>query len=308
MERFSGDAALPERLKGGVAALGNFDGFHTGHQAVVGRALELARERGGPGVVVTFDPHPATLFRPHAPPFMLTTTDQKLELLEAFGVDAAVVLRFDRALAALTPEEFVARFLASRFGLKGVVTGEDFTFGKGAAGDTGTLKTLGEAHGFAAEAVAPVRDTGEAVISSTRIRAALQAGHCQEAAALMGRPFTIRGTVEHGDKRGRTIGVPTANIALGNYVRPAFGVYAVRARLEGGRKLDGVANLGTRPMFEPPKELLEVHLFDFDGDLYGRTLDTELVKYLRPEWKLEGLAALKAQIAKDAAEARAVLT
>ncbi|MBW7933465.1 MAG: bifunctional riboflavin kinase/FAD synthetase [Gemmatimonadaceae bacterium] len=308
MERITGEAPLPGALRGGVAAIGNFDGFHIGHQAVVGRALARARTEGLPALTLTFDPHPARLFRPQSPPFMLTTTAQKLDLLETFGIDAAVVLRFDAAFAALPAEAFVADVLMARLGLVGVVTGEDFTFGRGAGGDTAKLLELGAPRGLIAETVAPVRDEGAAIISSTRVRAALQAGHCREAAALMGRPFAIRGTVEHGDKRGRTIDVPTANVAIGGeYVRPAYGIYAVRCRLEDGRLVDGVANLGIRPMFTPPKELLEVHLFDFAGDLYGQAIETQLIAHLRPEMKLASLEALKAQIAKDIVDARAAL-
>lgn len=309
MERITGDTPLPEALRGGVAAIGNFDGFHIGHQAVVGRALARARAEGLPALVLTFDPHPARLFRPSAPPFMLTTTEQKLDLLAAFGIDAAVVLRFDADFAARTADDFLADVLAGRLGLTGTVTGEDFTFGRGASGDIAKLLELGGAYGLISETVAPVRDEGSVIISSTRVRAALQAGHCREAAALMGRPFAIRGTVEDGDKRGRTIGIPTANVAIGDaYVRPAYGIYAVRCHLENGCVLDGVANLGIRPMFTPPKELLEVHLFDFDGDLYGQTLETQLIAHLRPEWKLASLEALQAQIAKDIAAAKAALS
>lgn len=308
MKRVMGDAPLAEALRGGVAAIGNFDGFHIGHQAVVGRALQRARAEGLPALAITFDPHPARLFRPQSPPFALTTTEQKLDLLEAFGMDAAVVLRFDAAFAALPAHEFVSDVLARRLGLTGTVTGEDFTFGRGASGDPAKLLELGSAHGLIPETVAPVRDEGSAIISSTRVRAALQAGHCREAAALMGRPFAIRGVVEHGDKRGRTIDVPTANVAIGDdYVRPAYGIYAVRCRLEDGRIVEGVANLGIRPMFTPPKELLEVHLFDYAGDLYGQTIETQLIAHLRPEMKLASLEALKAQIAKDIVDARAAL-
>jgi riboflavin kinase / FMN adenylyltransferase len=302
----TGHDPLPARFRGGVAAIGNFDGFHKGHQAVVGEALGRARAAGVPALVVTFEPHPMRLFRPAAPPFALMTLAQKLEALAAFGADAAVVLDFDAAFAALSAEAFAARVLAGRLALSGVVTGTDFTFGRGATGNTDYLAALGREHGFVAATVTPVRDAGGVIVSSTRVRAALQAGHCREAAALMGRPFAIRGTVEHGDKVGRTIGVPTANVPLGDYVRPAYGVYAVRCRV-GGSRYDGVANLGVRPMFTPPRELLEVHLFDVDRDLYGAELDTDLVQHLRPEWKLGSLDALKAQIAADAMQARAAL-
>lgn len=307
MERFIHADRLPAHLRGGVAALGNFDGFHRGHQAVVGRALERARAEGRPAVVITFDPHPARLFRPDLPPFALTSIAQRLDLFDGFGVDAGVVLRFDRDFAALPAEIFVGDWLAERLGLAGVVTGEDFTFGRARSGDVGELARLGAAYGLAAEAIAPVADTDRGVISSSRVREALKAGDPGTAAKLLTRPFTIEGVVEHGDKRGRTIDFPTANLALGDYVRPAYGVYAVRVRLPGGRLVDGVANLGVRPMFDPPKELLEVYLFDFAEDLYGRMLGVELHHFLRPEWKLDGLDALKAQIARDCDAAREAL-
>lgn len=307
MERFINADRLPAHLRGGVAALGNFDGFHLGHQAVVGRARDRARGDGRPTIAVTFDPHPARLFRPDLPPFALTSIAQRLDLFERFGVDAAVVLRFDRDFAALTAETFVSDWLVERLGLAGVVTGEDFTFGKERSGDVAELARLGAAHGIAAEAIAPVADATGGVVSSTRIREALKAGDPPAATALLTRPFTIEGVVEHGDKRGRTLDFPTANLALGDYLRPAYGVYAVRVGLPDGRRFGGVANLGIRPMFDPPKELLEVYLFGFAGDLYGANIAVELHHFLRPEWKLDGLAALKAQIARDCDEARKLL-
>ena len=307
MERFVYADRLPAHLRGGVAALGNFDGFHLGHQAVVGRALDGARADGRPGLVITFDPHPARLFRPDLPPFALTSIPQRLDLFERFGADAAVVLSFDRDFAALTSEAFVADWLVDRLGLAGVVTGEDFTFGKGRSGDVAELARLGARHRVAAETVAPVADAAGGVISSSRIREALKAGDPPAATALLTRPFIIEGVVEHGAKLGRTLDFPTANLTLGDYLRPAYGVYAVRVGLPDGRRIDGVANLGIRPMFDPPKELLEVYLFDFAGDLYGARISVELHHFLRPEWKLDGLDALKAQIARDCDAAREVL-
>jgi riboflavin kinase/FMN adenylyltransferase len=307
LERITNGAILPERFRGGVAALGNFDGFHAGHQAVVGRALALARERGVPALVVSFDPHPARLFQPGLPPFALTLMTQRLDLLAGFGVDAAVMIPFTRELAGLSAETFVEQWLVRRLGLSGVVTGGDFTFGEGRSGTVAQLAALGTQHGFSAEVVAPVTDAG-GVISSTRIRAALRAADPGAAAALLTRPFTLRGTVEHGAKLGRTLGFPTANQRLGDYVRPAYGVYAVMVRLPGGKRVPGVANLGIRPMIEPPVELLETWIIDWEGDLYGKVIAVELVAYLRPEMKLDGLEALKAQIAADVAAARALLT
>jgi len=305
MERiFAG--RVPDLLRSGVVALGNFDGFHRGHQAVVGRALIRARAEGRPALVATFGPHPAALFRPDLPPFALTTTAQKLDLFAAFGVDATVVIAFDHALAGHSPEAFVAEQLAHQIGAAAVVSGADFTFGIKRSGDTAALARIGAEHGIDAEVVAAVDDPG-GIISSTRIRAALRGADPQAAAALLTRPFTIQGVVEHGAKLGRTLGFPTANVALGTYLRPAYGVYAVRVRLDDGTLIDGVANIGIRPMIEPPLELLEVNLFDWSGDLYGRTIGVELHHFLRPEWKLDGLDALTRQIGADCAEARARL-
>ena len=297
---------MPDALRGGIIALGNFDGFHLGHQHVVGEALAWAREQGRPAIVATFDPHPVALFAPDAPPFRLTTLDQRAELFAAAGADAMLVLHFDRAMAATPAEEWVRAILGARFGAAGVVTGEDFTFGKGRAGNVALLRALGAPLGIAARAVGPISDAG-GVISSSRIRAALKAGDPAEAARLLTRPFAMRGPVLHGDKLGRTIGFPTANLALGDYLRPAYGVYAVTARLPDGRVVQGAANLGVRPQFDPPKELLEPHFFDFAEDLYGQEIEVALRHFLRPEAKFAGLDELTAQISKDCAEARSLL-
>jgi riboflavin kinase / FMN adenylyltransferase len=306
MKRLPGDRPVPAALRGAVVALGNFDGFHVGHQAVVGRARALARETGRPALVATFDPHPARLFRPDTPPFLLTTIDQRCGLFDAFGIDGTIVLPFDHAMAAVSPEGFVAEWLAERLGATAVVTGEDFTFGRERKGDTPALATIGARHGIAAEAIAPVEADG-AIASSTRIRAHLKAGEIEAATRLLTRPYTIAGLVQHGDKVGRTIGYPTANIAMGDYLRPAYGIYAARGRLDDGRVLDGAANLGIRPQFDPPKELLEPHFFDFSGDLYGQPVAVELVAHIRPEAKFDSLDALIAQMDADCVEARHIL-
>ena len=305
MQRLSGAAPVPEALRGGVLALGNFDGFHRGHQAVVGRAIERARAERRPAIVATFDPHPARFFRPDLPPFALTTLDQRERLLAAAGADAMLAIPFDEALAALSPEAFVG-VLTQRFGATGVVTGGDFTFGRNRAGDTAMLAALGAKAGLAAEVVSPVSD-GAGTISSTRIRKALVDGDCATATALLSRPFTIEGVVIHGDKLGRTIGYPTANLALEDYQRPRYGIYAVRGRLADGRVLEGAANLGIRPSFDPPKELLEPYFFDFSGDLYGQVIAVELIAFLRPEAKFDTLESLVAQMDSDCAEARRIL-
>jgi riboflavin kinase/FMN adenylyltransferase len=303
MERLDGGSAVPERLRGGIVALGNFDGFHAGHQAVVGRAIERGRAEGRPVLVATFDPHPVRFFKPDLPPFRLTSLDQRERLFAAAGADAMLVFRFDAELAAVTAEAFVAERLVGLIGAAGVVTGEDFTFGKGRGGNIEVLRRLAAEQGLSVDSVEPVMAGGEPV-SSSRIRDALQAGDCDTAAELLTRPFAIEGVVEHGDKRGREIGYPTANLSLGRYLRPRFGIYAVRGRLPGGEILDGAANLGVRPSFEPPRELLEPFFFDFDGDLYGRTIEVELISFLRPEAKYDNIEALQAQMALDCDEAR----
>ncbi|CAN5260953.1 bifunctional riboflavin kinase/FAD synthetase [soil metagenome] len=297
---------LPERLRGGIVALGNFDGFHLGHQAVVGRAIARARAEGRPVLVATFDPHPVRYFKPDAAPFRLTTLDQRERLFAEAGADAMIVFRFDAALAALSAQAFVEERLLAVIGLGGAVTGEDFTFGAARSGNGAVLAELGARHGFSVEAVAPVTLDGEPV-SSSRIRELLAGADPRGAARLLTRPFTIEGAVTHGAKLGRTIGFPTANLDLGTYLRPTYGIYAVRGRLADGRVLDGAANLGVRPSFDPPKELLEPYFFDFSGDLYGQTIAVELVDFIRPEAKYETLEALTAQIAADCDAARAAL-
>ena len=299
---------VPENLRGAVLALGNFDGFHLGHQAVVREAVEWAWEQGRPAIVATFDPHPVRHFAPHVPPFRLTTLDQRQELFAAAGAEAMLVFHFDDALAGTTAEDFVVGLLGQHIGACGVVTGEDFTFGKGRAGDVAVLRECGAQAGIAARAVGPVVDGGRAV-SSSRIRDALKAGECEQATRLLTRPFAIRGPVIHGDKRGREIGYPTANMDLGHYLRPRFGIYAVTGRvLATGEELKGAASLGVRPMFDPPKELLEPYFFDFDGDLYEQEIEVALVRFLRPEMTFDSLEALQAQMAEDCEQARNLLS
>jgi riboflavin kinase/FMN adenylyltransferase len=303
MERLTSARPLPAHLRGGVVALGNFDGFHRGHQAVVAKAAARARAEGRPLIVATFDPHPVRFFRPDAAPFRLTTLDQRARLFAGAGADAMLVFRFDSELASVGPDAFVADWLVGRAGAAAVVTGQDFTFAKGRAGTTAVLAEMAARSGIVAEAVAPVTD-GEGAISSSRIRAALLAGDCDTATRLLTRPFAIEGVVQHGDKLGRTLGYPTANIDMRDYLRPAYGIYAVRGRLTDGRIVTGAANLGIRPSFDPPKELLEPYFFDFTGDLYDSPVEVELVSFLRPERKFDGLEALKAQMAADCDEAR----
>jgi riboflavin kinase/FMN adenylyltransferase len=298
---------LPDSLRGSVIALGNFDGFHLGHQAVAGEAIRWARAQGRPSIVATFDPHPVRYFRPDAPPFRLTTLEQRQELYLAAGATAMLVFHFDAELAGTTAEDFVRVLLHDRLGATGVVTGEDFTFGKGRGGNLTVLREFGAQAGIEARTVAPVMDGGVAV-SSSRIREALQAGDCPTATRLLTRPFAIRGVVQHGDKVGRTIGYPTANLPLEGYLRPRYGIYAVTGRvLATGQDLKGAANVGVRPTFDPPKELLEPYFFDFDGDLYGQEIEVAFRHFLRPEAKFDSLDSLKAQMAADCDQARRLL-
>ena len=306
MHRLTHDQPFPESLRGAIIALGNFDGFHLGHQAVVGRAVQWGAHERRPVIVATFDPHPVRHFRPDTPPFRLTTLDQRERMFAAAGADAMLVFNFGAELASTTAEDFVGEILAKRFSAAGVVTGEDFTFGKGRGGNAAVLKELGAAHGIVAETVAPVLLDGQR-ISSGLIREALQAGDPATAIHMLTRPFAIESEVIHGNKRGRTFGWPTANMQLGNYLRPAYGVYAVRVRLHDDREYDGVANLGHRPMFEP-EELLEAHLFDFDGDLYGQPIEVALHHYIRPEARFDNIDQLIEQIGHDAEEAKRLLS
>lgn len=297
---------MPDALRGAVIALGNFDGFHLGHQAVAGEAIAWAKSEGRPAIVATFDPHPVRFFKPDAAPFRLTTLDQRQELFAAAGADAMLVFAFDAELASTTAEDFMARLLVERLGAAGVVTGEDFTFGKGRGGNIELLKTRGAELGLSSRAVGPVLEGGE-VVSSSRIREALKTGDCETAARLLTRPFAIRGVVQHGDKVGRTIGFPTANLPLGNYLRPHYGIYAVSSQLADGTRLHGAANLGIRPSFDPPKELLEPHFFDWSGDLYGQEIEVAFHHFLRPEAKFDSLDALTQQMLVDCDQARKLL-
>lgn len=304
--RLSARDPMPDALRGAVVALGNFDGFHLGHQAVAGEAIRQAKAAGKPAIIATFDPHPVRFFAPHVPWFRLTTLEQRQRLFEEAGADAMLVFDFDAELAATTAEDFVVKLLAERLGVSGVVTGEDFTFGKARGGNTGVLRDLGAQHGITATTVGPVTDAG-GVISSSRIRDALKAGECETATRLLTRPFAIEAIVQHGDKNGRDFGFPTANMDMGHYLRPRYGVYAVRGKLPDGRVLDGAANVGIRPQFEPPKELLEPHFFDFAEMIYDQMIEVEFHAFLRPEGKYDSLDALIAQIAKDCEDAKAAL-
>ncbi|HEY1631393.1 MAG TPA: bifunctional riboflavin kinase/FAD synthetase [Rhizomicrobium sp.] len=301
---------IPDAYKGAVVALGNFDGVHRGHQALIAFARQLAEERGAPLGVIAFEPHPQEFFRPGSESFRLTPFRAKTRLIAQTGADAMFALHFDAEMAGKSAQDFVLDVLVAGLGVGCVVVGPDFQFGKGRAGNLAVLAYMGEMEGFGVEKFDAVMTGGEK-ISSTQIREALKAGKPEEAARLLGHSWSVEGRVEHGDARGRTIGVPTANMHLGDCLAPAYGVYAARATVyEDDRAVltrDAVANFGIRPMFETKVPLLETWLFDFEGDLYGKHLAVELVAYLRPEMKLDGLEALKAQIAMDSDNAKKVL-
>jgi riboflavin kinase / FMN adenylyltransferase len=306
MQRLTLDGGIPDDLKGSIVALGNFDGFHLGHQAVVGRAVQRAFHERRPAIVATFDPHPVKYFKPDVPPFRLTSLDQRQHLFAHAGADAMLVFEFNEKLRETSAEEFVSWLLAGKIGAAGVVTGDDFSFGKGRGGNVETLKTLGGYSGIIAETVAPVVVDGERV-SSGKVREALIAGEIGHATHLLTRDFTIEGVVRRGDQRGRELGYPTANLELGDYQRPRYGIYAVRVTLDDGSEYPGVANIGVRPTFDPPQELLEAHLFGFDGDLYGRKVEVALHAYIREEKKFDGIEPLIAHMKEDEAKARHLL-
>jgi riboflavin kinase/FMN adenylyltransferase len=306
MQRLTLAGGVPDPLKGAIVALGNFDGFHLGHQAVVSRAVARAFHERRPVIVATFDPHPVRFFKPDVPPFRLTTLDQRKTLVAHAGADAMLVFEFGAEIASMDAEAFVADVLAKRIGAAGVVTGDDFSFGKGRTGDAALLSKVGAQHQIGAEAVAQVVLDGER-ISSGRIREALIAGDTATATHMLTRDYAIAGVVQRGDRRGRELGYPTANLELGDYLRPKYGIYAVRVTLDDGTEHPGVASLGVRPTFEPPQELLEAHLFGFEGDLYGREIGVALHAYIRDERKFDGVDALVAEMRNDEATARKLL-
>lgn len=307
-------ASVPEAVKGAVIAIGNFDGVHRGHQALIRRAQALAQAAGKPLAVMVFEPTPQDFFNPGMPPFRLTPFHAKARLVAQMGADALIALPFDAAMAHRTAPVFAAETLHRDLQATTVVVGEDFQFGAGRGGDAATLAVLGAQEGFAVEIVSDVM-AGEGYpgekISSTLIRTLLGRGAMADAAGFLGRSFAIEGTVEHGDARGRTLGFPTANVSLDGYLRPAFGIYAVRATLYADEtpsgRYSGVANVGIRPMYLAAKPLLEAFLFDFAQDIYGRHIAVELVAFLRPEAKFPSVEALVAQMGEDCRKAKAIL-
>ena len=298
---------LDNGARGASAALGNFDGVHLGHRALLDAARDAAPD--APLGVVTFEPHPRRHFQPDAPPFRLTSAAERARILQGLGVDVVAELPFDAALAAMSAEDFAARVLAGGLGLRHVVVGEDFRFGHRRAGDAAMLRRLGAGLGFGVTILHPVSD-GATVYSSTAVRVLIEQGQMRAAAGALGRWHTVAGRVIEGDRRGRELGFPTANLAFGEQIAPRFGVYAARVAVHDGPHAgihDGVASIGVRPQFGENAPNFEVHLFDFAGDLYGAEISAALVEFIREEARFDGVAALIEQMTADCTAARAVL-
>lgn len=301
---------LAKASRGAVVALGNFDGIHRGHQAVIAEACRLAQERGVPSGVMTFEPHPRRFFRPVDRLFELTPAPAKSRQLASFGVDMLYLLQFDAGLAGMPAEEFVTEILVNGAGASHVVAGYDFVFGQGRQGNLALLQEMGAANGFGVTIVPAIQGDGDIPYSSTAIRAHLREGRPRDATPLLGRCWEIEGEVLTGNQRGRQIGFPTANVDPGDYVMPALGVYAVWAGIVDGDDTAwhrAIVNVGRRPTFEGEGITVEVHIFDFDQDIYGRMVRVAFVDFIRPEIKFDGIDAIRAQIEKDCVEARGML-
>jgi len=310
MRLFRHYSEVPVEARNAVVALGNFDGVHRGHQAVIAAAARQSTRLGTSHAVLTFEPHPREFFRPEQPAFRLTPFRSKVRQLEAMGLDHLFVLTFNADLAGKSPQAFVVEVLSEGLEVAHVVVGHDFVFGQGRRGNAELLRDLGRIHRFETTTVGAASGEDGEVFSSTRVRERLRQGQPLAATGLLGRPWEIEGRVEHGRKLGRQLGYPTANMTMGEYLQPALGIYAVRAGVDEGpatRWRDGVASLGYRPTVGGEGVLFETHLFDWDGDLYGRHLRVALIDYLRPEKKFDGLEHLRAQIAADCVTARRVL-
>jgi riboflavin kinase/FMN adenylyltransferase len=293
--------------RGAAAALGNFDGVHLGHQQVIGAARETAQALGAPLAVITFDPHPRRVFRPSDPPFRLTTLDQQARILEGLGVERLCLLPFDFTMASMTDRQFAQSVLHDGLGVRHVAVGFDISFGAGRSGTPETMRAYGEEMGFTVSVTPALTMPGGTKISSSAVREALRAGEPAAAAAILGRPFAIEGIVRRGRQLGRTLGFPTANVALEDYVAPRLGVYATRTRMADGRLLPSVSNIGRNPTVGEVEARLETYIFDFDADIYGEVIETQLIAYLRPEVKFDGLPALIEQMGRDCVEARGIL-
>ena len=310
MRIYRHETDLTPDARGAVLTLGNFDGVHLGHQAVIAEARNLARATNRPLGVLTFEPHTKAFFRPDQPPFRLTPLRVKLHALEALGVDYVVTLAFDETLASVSAEAFAADVLSRGLGISHAVAGGNFRYGHKHAGTMETLSVAGLEHGFGVTRVAPVSAADGTIYSATAIRKFIADGDLRRAAGLLGRPFEIDGRVVTGDKRGRELGFPTANLEITDYMRPAYGIYAIRAQVDrpgSSGWIDGVANLGIRPMWRTKEPMLEAHLFDFNEDIYGQVLRVRLIERLRPEAKFESIEELVEQVGRDKIAAREAL-
>ena len=308
MKRMDSEDPFPRWLRGAVVALGSFDGFHRGHAALLSRARAIAGSEERPLIVATFDRLPKFFFEPDAPPINLTTLNQCERLFAKSGADALVTVNVERPLGGATAHEMISNWLVNKLGAATILIGQHFVFGSNREGDADTMTATARALGVSVEVVPAQRDRSGEIISSTRIRNALRDGDCATATGLLARPFAVEDVVRHGHKLGRTIGFPTANMLMHDYVRPRYGVYAVRGRLPQGRVIDGVANLGIRPIMEVEEELLETHFFDYTGDLYGQVVEIELIRHMRDEVKLSSFDELKGWIERDCREARDILS
>ena len=307
MRTIRGWRGLATEDKGACVAFGSFDGVHRGHERVIELAAKAAGKMRAPLGVISFEPHPWRWFHPEDPPFLLTTAHQQARRFEALGVERSYVLPFDDHLAGLSAEEFVQEALVEGLGIHHIVVGFDASFGRGRTGDGDLLEALGQRFGFGVTIAKAVSDKTGYKLSSTAARRALMVGDPLTAAGILGRPFAIEGEVLKGRQLGRQLGFPTANVALGDYVRPKLGIYATRTRLADGRVVGGVSSIGNNPTVGAVETRLEVHLFDFDADLYGQTIETELIGYLRPEQKFESVELMVQQIRADADQARKLL-
>lgn len=299
--------SIESRHQGAIIAVGNFDGVHQGHRTVIAEAGKIAKAAELPWGVLTFEPHPRAVFLSEGPPFRLTPFRAKADAIANLGVDFMIAQKFDMKFSELSAQSFISDYLVGGLAVHHLVAGYDFKFGHKRQGSCETLLSDGQKLGFGFTVVAAASDDGGGLYSSSRVRELVIAGDMMAANDVLGHPFVISGRVAHGDKRGRTIGFPTANVALGGYIHPKFGVYAVRTQLPDGRMVDGVANLGLRPTFAGAAPRLEVHLFDFNADIYGDRVQVQLLELIREEKKFDGLDALKAQIALDSEQARKIL-
>jgi riboflavin kinase/FMN adenylyltransferase len=306
MRIIHGWKGLGERDRGAAVALGNFDGVHLGHQRVIADALEAAGGLEAPLGVISFEPHARMHFQPEAPPFRLMNAHQLARTVEGLGADRLYLLPFGAEMAGFSAHEFVSEVLVAGLGVRHVAVGFDISFGRGRTGDPDLMRRLGADLGFSVSVAAAVENAAGKISSST-VRDLLRAGRPDKAASIMGRPFAIEGVVQKGRQLGRQLGFPTANVPLCDYVAPRFGVYATRTRLVDGRQIDGVANIGVNPTTGEVAPRLEVWLFDFNQDIYGETIETDLIAFLRPEEKFDSIDLMVEQIRQDERDARRIL-